>query len=101
MSALDRIDLEILKILQKDSRKSISEIAEILDLSRPTRKRIKKMLDMSVIKRFTVLVDDNVVRGIKVIYRFISKDPENLLDYLKDRNEFIEVYLTGGEKNEM
>jgi len=100
MTRLDRIDLEILKILQKDSRKTISEIADMMELSRPTvRKRIKKMIGMGIIKRFTIIVDDSIVSGIKVLFRFKVSDIEKILKYLRNMEEFIELYLTGGEKN--
>jgi DNA-binding Lrp family transcriptional regulator len=100
MSRLDRIDFEILRILQKNSRTSISEIAKILDLSRPTvRKRIKKLMDSGVIKRFTVVVDDSLVEGIEVVFSFKANNLEDLVNKLKDMDEFIEIYVTSGEKN--
>lgn len=55
---LDKIDIEILKVILKDARKSYREIARELDLSAATvYNRIKKMQLEGVIKGFAPVVD--------------------------------------------
>ncbi|MEM4700155.1 MAG: Lrp/AsnC family transcriptional regulator [Candidatus Nezhaarchaeales archaeon] len=56
--ALDKIDLEILKIILRDARKSYREIARELNLSAATvYNRIKRMQAEGVIKGFAPVVD--------------------------------------------
>ncbi|MCS7120214.1 MAG: Lrp/AsnC family transcriptional regulator [Nitrososphaerota archaeon] len=52
---MDSIDYEILKILKKDARIKYVTIAKIVGLSEgAVRRRIKKMLQERVIRRFTI-----------------------------------------------
>ena len=52
---LDNTDFKILEILQKNSRTTASEIAEVVGLSVPAAaERIKKLSDAKIIERFTV-----------------------------------------------
>lgn len=97
---LDKIDYELIKLLQKNARLSISEIANILDISRPTvRKRLRKLVKSGIIKNFTVIIDDSLIKGIHVIFGFRTDDVEKLVELLKDMDEFSEIYITSGEKN--
>lgn len=58
MPKLDRLDLEILKSLQKDARKSLREMAKELGVVEGTvYNRINKMVRMGLIKKFIPLVD--------------------------------------------
>lgn len=58
-------DREILALLKQDSRRSISEMALVTGLSRLTvRQRIKRMRENSIIKRFTLEVDDTTSREV-------------------------------------
>lgn len=55
---LDRLDIEILRILQEDARKSYVKIADQLQVTEGTvRFRIKKLLKDEVITRFLALID--------------------------------------------
>jgi len=52
---MDETDLEILKILKKDSRTKYVKIAKVVGLSEgAVRRRVKMMMEEGVIKRFTV-----------------------------------------------
>jgi DNA-binding Lrp family transcriptional regulator len=68
---LDRIDVEILKILQVDSTKAIKDIAKEVGLSAtPTYERIKRLENDGIIKKYIAVLD-----GIKIgldiaIYRW-------------------------------
>jgi DNA-binding Lrp family transcriptional regulator len=56
---LDEIDQKIIDILKKDSRTSFVKIAEEVGLSETAiRKRIKNLQESSIIKRFTIEVDE-------------------------------------------
>lgn len=59
---LDRIDVDILKILQTDSTKAIKDIAKEVGLSAtPTYERIKRLENDGYIKKYVAILD-----GIKL-----------------------------------
>lgn len=59
---LDRIDVEILRILQVDSTKAIKDIAKEVGLSAtPTYERIKRLENDGIIKKYIAVLD-----GIKI-----------------------------------
>ena len=58
MEKLDDIDLKILRILQKDSKKTTKEVAEILNLTAsPVYERIKRLEKKGYIKKYVALLD--------------------------------------------
>ncbi len=58
METLDAIDLNILRILQKDSKKTTKEVAEILNLTAsPVYERIKRLEKKGYIKKYVALLD--------------------------------------------
>ena len=55
---IDDIDIEILKILQKDGRSSASDIGKSVGLSAPAAgDRIKKLTEKGIIKEFAAILD--------------------------------------------
>ncbi|SDS30545.1 DNA-binding transcriptional regulator, Lrp family [Polaribacter sp. KT25b] len=55
---IDETDLKILRILQKDAKKTTKEIAEILNLtSSPVYERIKRLEKQKIIKKYVALID--------------------------------------------
>ena len=54
-SSVDETDEKIIRIMQADSRKAFVEIANQIGLSESAvRRRVKNLVDASVIKRFTI-----------------------------------------------
>ena len=54
--SVDRIDLKIIRSLSQNARKSYKEISQETDVSDTTvRKRMQRMLDLGIIKKFNVL----------------------------------------------
>jgi len=97
---LDEVDSKILRILLEDARASISKIAEELGVSRPTvRKRMRKLVELGIIKRFTVIIDENLLKGFQVLASFKASNAEKLVRELKKMDEILEIYLTTGERN--
>jgi len=66
---LDEIDRRILKLLFQDARTSYKRIGESVGLSEgAVRKRVKRLVDQGVIKRFTVVVDDkSMIKALTMI----------------------------------
>ncbi|MFT7330475.1 MAG: Lrp/AsnC family leucine-responsive transcriptional regulator [Roseivirga sp.] len=62
MEKLDDIDLKILRILQKDSKKTTKEIADSINLSSsPVHERIKKLEKNGYIKNYVALLNKNKI----------------------------------------
>jgi len=62
MEKLDDIDLKILRILQKDSKKTTKEVAEMLNLTAsPVYERIKRLEKKGYIKKYVALLDKKLI----------------------------------------
>ncbi|MCD6164486.1 MAG: winged helix-turn-helix transcriptional regulator [Candidatus Odinarchaeota archaeon] len=97
---LSEADYEILRILQENARASISDISRKLGLSRVTvRQRIKKLIESGVIKKFTVILDDELFeQGVQVLIGFKAPDTEQLVEELGKMDVISEIYVTSGRK---
>jgi len=97
---IDDIDIQIISLLQEDSRLSFNKIAHKLGISVGTAlNRVKSLEDKGVIKGYTVIVDPNKVGyGLTVII-LIQAEGKHLLDVEKEVakiNNVISVYdITG------
>ena len=79
---LDRLDIEILRILQEDARKSYVKIADQLKVTEGTvRFRIKKLLKDEVITRFLALIDPRKL-GFQVTAVVMLKVDGAFIDYV-------------------
>ncbi|MFQ6087782.1 MAG: winged helix-turn-helix transcriptional regulator [Candidatus Methanofastidiosia archaeon] len=97
---LDKTDLEILRMLQKNARVSISEISQKVNISRPSVKsRIQNLEKMGVIKKFTVILDKSaIVENIALFLIIRSQNPE-ILRKLLNFEEIQELHQLLGRKN--
>ena len=97
---IDNIDVQIMSLLQEDSRLSFNKIAHKLGISVGTVcNRVKSLEDKGVLKGYTVLLDPNKVGfGLTVII-LIQAEGKHLLDVEKEVakiNNVISVYdITG------
>jgi DNA-binding Lrp family transcriptional regulator len=63
MEKLDEIDLNILRILQKDSKKTTKEIAQILNLTAsPVYERTRRLEKKGYIKKYVALLDKKLIK---------------------------------------
>jgi len=100
MLNLDEVDIRILRALMKNSRASISNIARELGLSRPTvRKRIRRLVELGVIKGFTVMINENLLKGFQLMCYFKAANIADVLKELRGLDEITDIYLTTGERN--
>ncbi|MFQ6087157.1 MAG: Lrp/AsnC family transcriptional regulator, partial [Candidatus Bathyarchaeia archaeon] len=61
---LDKVDAGILKFLQRDGRMMYKDLARQLGVSLPTiRTRIKRLRELGVIQKFTVVVNPDRIFG--------------------------------------
>ncbi|KZX49091.1 MULTISPECIES: AsnC family transcriptional regulator [Haloarcula] len=99
MAALDETDIEILRLLSHDARRTYTEIAEKVDMSGPAvADRIERLQDAGIINRFTVDIDRTQLgAGAQV---FVQVDPGNNFDSLRtrlDESDAVEhVMVTAG-----
>ena len=99
-SKIDDIDLKIIKLLEKNSRISNVEIARKLNLSEGAiRKRIEKLKKLGVIKRFSLIIDYNLL-GYKICWIGLNVEKNKIVEIInkipKDDN-VKGIYLTYGD----
>jgi len=98
---LDEKDREILRLLSSNSRLSYSELARKIGLSDVAIiKRIRKLEQSGVIKKYTILVDPSKL-GYKVVsITGIDVEPEhlfNVLNNLKEKKYIRYLALSSGD----
>jgi len=101
--ALDEIDKQILRILQKDARTSYREIQEQLGISIGTiHNRISKLKENGIIEGYTLRLN-NVKLGYKLTFliriNIDGKHTEELLMDLKEIPEVCSIFHTTGEQS--
>jgi Lrp/AsnC family transcriptional regulator for asnA, asnC and gidA len=99
-SYIDDIDNKIIKILLNNSRISNTKIARLLNISEASvRKRIKKIMEIGIIKKFTVELNYNLL-GYKRVFIGLNIDKDkifNILEKISKNKNINNIYLTGGD----
>ncbi len=100
---LDELDLNILKILQRNSRESFSEISKKLGVPEATvRYRVKKLVNSGVIKGFYALIDPRKVGLPFSMIILIDTDPghlDEIFEKLKSMPETSHAFRLTGKYN--
>ncbi len=103
MFELDRIDRNIVRILQKNGRISHAELARQVGLSTtPCVERIKKLEKEGVIKGYTALVNPNYLKAGLVVFINIrlARTPKDIFDKFREAAKALpevqECYLVSG-----
>jgi len=100
---LDDLDIHLLSILQREGRIPLNELSNRIGLSTPTvRKRIERLIELGVIKMFTVVVDKTKFRETISVFLIIEGKPEkirNIGEKLAEYPEITEVYVVTGDHN--
>ncbi|MEX1377629.1 MAG: Lrp/AsnC family transcriptional regulator [Eubacteriales bacterium] len=98
---MDSIDVQIINILQKNSRTSIKQISEKVMLSAPSvKERINKMIASGLIREFTTVLEPKMLNKNLTAFMFLTlKRPEEnhkFLDFIQKESEILAChYLTG------
>lgn len=80
-SELDDLDINIIRLLQKDSRLSCRNIGKTLNTSAGTvSERLKRLIDANVIKKFTAIVDPTKVGKLYAMFLLIRLHPQYMPD---------------------
>lgn len=99
---IDETDVKLLELLSKDASATATEMMSQVNLSVPAiNKRIRKMRQSGVIRRFTTVVDGEKVG--KPIMAFIllilqqASAVDSLLQYVETDPDVLECYAVTGE----
>ncbi len=106
MQILDEIDKQILNILQTNSKRTIKDMAEQLNLSTtPVFERIKRMEAQGIISQYVALVDPNKIDKKLRIFVEISvsdhsmKSIEKFISQIIKYKEVIECHHVTGDSD--
>lgn len=101
---LDEKDLSILRILQKDAKLSVRDIAARISLSpTPTHERIRRMEKQGIIREYTTVVDRKKVgKGMTVICMVAlnahnKKTAGKFIEEVSRLKEVVEFYNISGD----
>ncbi len=101
---LDKMDVAILKLLQKNARMTVKEMSEQIHLSTtPIHERIKRLEQSGVIKQYAALLNHTKVRkGLMVIcYISLKQHSKNagvsFIQSIQAMPEIVECFNISGE----
>ncbi len=94
-------DIEIIKELLKNARITYKDLSKKFNVTETAiRKRIKKLEEKKIIKKYTINVDIKQLGYQKKVLIGIDTTPEkyiDILEKLRDREEIIRLYSTTGD----
>jgi Lrp/AsnC family leucine-responsive transcriptional regulator len=103
-ASLDEKDLAILKVLQRNARSTVKEIADKIHLSTtPVHERIKRMEENGVITQYATLLNPSRVKKGLMVICYVSlkqhdkKEGGKFIQSILAMNEVIECYNISGE----
>jgi len=89
----DEVDLSILSMLRDDARVPFTKIAKHLGISDATiHIRVNKMEKMGLIKKYTTILDDEMLGKLVISYFLIRVKPGTIGDVCKKLLELDEIY---------
>jgi len=97
---IDLIDLKILEELKSNSRISFNDISKKIDKTEATvRRRVKKLLDEGIIKRFTVEYNIDTKQKISATVKIIPdfKEVKRILRELSEVDEITNIWRLSGD----
>jgi len=93
---LDEVDRKILRELQRDGRASFRDISSRIGVSTPTvSSRVQAMVDVGLIRGYSIMLDAEVLGQISVALLLESKpaDLDKVVDRIKDEEIVRQVYV--------
>jgi DNA-binding Lrp family transcriptional regulator len=96
---LEKVDIQILKILQEDGRASFRDIAKKVGVTTPTvSSKVSMYEQMGIIRSFGAFLDTDALGELSIILMVKCKpsDVPKVAEKLKALEEVREVYLVGG-----
>lgn len=100
---LDEVDFTIIRELMKNARIHYKKLAKLVDLTDvAVIKRVRRLEKLGVIKKYTAIVDPQILGYSKVSFTGINVKPEKLLDvvkYLKEKKYIKYLAIATGDHN--
>lgn len=103
MYKIDKIDLDIISMLQENAKTSINEMSEKLKLTKtPIYERIKKLEEAGIIESYVAVINHKKMRGGMLVFCSVSLDVQKLPEIEEFKSkvmeipEVLECYLMGG-----
>lgn len=97
---MDEKDVLLLSVLVKDARKTLSELAEMLDMSiSSVHKRVKKLEKEGIIERYTAILNPDVFDTVTAFLLVSADNPEKIFNNIKSIDDVVEVYKALGNFN--
>lgn len=99
---LDNVNIEILKLLQNNSRMSASEIASAVELSVPAAaERVKRLTESNYIKNYTAVLDSKILGYDVTAFIVVDCTSSDLYDHVVEKsaqsNNVLECHSITGE----
>jgi len=97
---MDIIDLKILELLKENSRMSFNDISQNVKKTEATvRRRVKKLVDEGIIKKFTIRFQINAKQKIYATIKIEPdfKDIKRILNELSKVDEISNIWRLSGD----
>ena len=88
MATLSKREQELLQLLREDARKSVTDLAKELGVSRPTLQNMMKKLEEVAISRYTVELRPTFANAPIRAYVLLNRDPRKSGDILEVIKQF-------------
>ncbi len=90
---VDSIDLKLLRLLGENSKRTLRELGREVGLSvSAVRKRIKRLENLRVIKKYTVVVDHKKLGLGLTAFANLDVDPRYVKDFIRMLSRYKGVY---------
>ncbi|HSP47397.1 MAG TPA: Lrp/AsnC family transcriptional regulator [Clostridiaceae bacterium] len=100
---MDETDKKIIRLLQEDSRRSVTDLAKLVSLSRPSiSERVARLVDKGIIEQFTVHVPPAKVGHHVSFFMEVSdlKIPwERIVELFLSNDYVTEIHCVTGRTN--
>ncbi|MBB6672779.1 Lrp/AsnC family transcriptional regulator [Cohnella nanjingensis] len=98
---MDRIDMQILSLLEENARISIAEIGRTVSMTQPAvTERVRRLEEQGVILGYrAVLAPKKLGRGVTTFVQFKTNDCGSFERFCEESPEVLELYRTSGEYN--
>lgn len=98
---MDKLDKEILLVLQEKGRISMTELGKEVALSQPAvTERVRRMEEKGIIDHYRAIVSpEKINKPITAFLLFHTKSCENFVDFCNKSNEVVELHRISGQYN--
>lgn len=97
---MDKLDIDLLKILQDNSRITISELSKKIALSRPSiTERIIRLQEKGIIEEFTARVSLDAIKRATILFIQLSSLKVSNVEFeqmIKEDNDVLECHRVTG-----